>query len=332
MTEQNLNIKSKSYHPDAWENVYLLRGYDEGLKEDFIRNLRVKISPSFPNEIEVISFDVREDFASQKVLEECCIPSLFFGYKIVYLKNFDLAKKDERDKFADYLKNPSESACLIFDAGSLSKKDKFIDLFGPNQIVECVIDSKIGMVQWAQSYFNKAGKEISTSALEAFLNSTGATVLEMKSDADKLVLYIGERKSVQQEDITLLLSGESAHDVFELTDAVSQRNLRRTLMILHHLFHQGKSSIELVGWLSWHFRRVWMTKSLLDRKISPFQISKRVHIGQRYFSDFAKNAAQISHEHLHRIFQSLLSTDCAMKSSFWDDRLLLETLSIELCA
>ncbi|MCH7589878.1 hypothetical protein IIB34_02435 [PVC group bacterium] len=185
---------------------------------------------------------------------------------------------------------------------------------------------------YAQELAIKAGKEISTSALEAFLDSTGATVLEMKSDADKLVLYVGERKSVQQEDITLLLSGESAHDVFELTDAVSQRNLRRTLMILHHLFHQGKSSIELVGWLSWHFRRVWMTKSLLDKKISPFQISKRVHIGQRYFSDFAKNAAQISHEHLHRIFQSLLSTDCAMKSSFWDDRLLLETLSGELCA
>ncbi len=118
----------------------------------------------------------------------------------------------------------------------------------------------------ASDAFRKAGLSIGPDALEEFLDRTGFETRQIVQEVEKLVVYLGDRKSVQTADVQDIVSPSREAITWDLADAVGDRDLPGTLKVLRQLLFQGENEVGLIISLENRFRDLLMYREALDRK------------------------------------------------------------------
>ena len=117
----------------------------------------------------------------------------------------------------------------------------------------------------AQKLFAKAGCRSSGGALDLFLEKVGLDTRQLVMEAEKLILYIGDRGEITTEDVKAITSSSAEAITWDFTDALGERRLDEALKILRQLLFQGESPIGVMFAIENLFQSLTQFRGYMDQ-------------------------------------------------------------------
>ena len=110
----------------------------------------------------------------------------------------------------------------------------------------------------------KANKHLSPGAFQTLCQLTGFDPRIFTQNVEKLIDYVGERSELTSEDIHAVLKRTKIDPVFELTNAVADRNLVQSLSQLNALLDAKWHPLQILSALANQMRKLLVAKSFVS--------------------------------------------------------------------
>ena len=173
------------------------------------------------------------DWAS--VLNACMGYPMFGERKVVLLKEAQHMK--DIDKLENYIQRPLASTVFV-----ISYKDKKLDARtkfskAVKQNGELLSTKKIydnQLPEWTSEMIAAKGLSIQSNALSILVDHIGNDLSRLKNEIEKISINLNKRKNITEEDIENYVGVSKEFNVFELQDAIGQKNLPKAIRIIQY--------------------------------------------------------------------------------------------------
>ncbi len=260
------------------------------------------------------------------------IPFFASKNKVVIVEEADDFVEKNRQTLEKYLGTPATHANLVLVCKKWDKRTKlatFVDKVGVS--VECKKIKDHLLPGWLHARAKHYKKTISTRAAQKLVEDAGNNLAILDKHIEKLSIYLGDRASIDEEDIDALVGIDRNRTVFELTDAVAQKNVALALKILNQMLVHGEDSVKIIGLLAWQMKRLWRAKQILKSGGDEQKVISELQIIQFFAKRFFEQVKHYTEEDLMKKYALLLETDVKSKTSSFNIQLLLELLVYKLC-
>jgi len=271
-------------------------------------------------------------------------------------------KADQFDRlFADGF---SSGNCIIFTAESVDKRKKIYKI-----VDEAGITLHFGEIKKesalretckneAQALLASCGKHLTPKAWTALGKKTGFQLRSTLNELQKLIFFTGAQSSIEEKDVDEVVGKTREEKMFELTNALSEKNHVGALNSLKFLLDQGVYPLPVLGTISKTIRLLLQSHILIDSGKLPGLSSKMEYgwfqkkiypllnqlvqtkvwpenalVQEKPFVIFnaLRNCKRFSYPVLISFLDDLLAIDRAMKSSAVEPRILLEYFVMKVC-
>ena len=220
------------------ENFFLIYGENEGHKNEIIKFLEKKFNRNIEkyDEAQIIS---NNEFFYEKMFNR----SLFEKEKIVIINRCS-------DKIYEIIENIIEKknsdVKVILNANVLEKKSKLRYLFEKSRelvIVPTYKDNSVTLADIAKKFFNNYKISISQETINLLVNRCNGDRGHLKSELDKIFIYIHGKKSINLEEIYKLTNLGENFNINELVDTALSKNSQKTSDIINESNYKSDDGI-----------------------------------------------------------------------------------------
>ncbi len=182
------------------------------------------------------------------VINACRRYPMFSEKQVVIIKEAQQLR--EIEKLEPYFENPLLSTILIvcFKDKKLDGRTKFSKLVkekGELFSSKKLYDNQIP--QWANEFVKSKGFEITNKALMLLVEHIGNDLSRITNEIQKLVLNLGNRKTIDENDIETYIGISKEFNVFEFQNAVAAKNFTHCFKIIQYFEQNSKSApIQLI--------------------------------------------------------------------------------------
>ncbi len=235
--------------------IYFLYGDDLFLQEEAIRS----VCQSF---IKTGGLPERKVFYGGEKTDDSFIQSLvsvgmFSSRQIVIYKNINQIPISFRKQLLQYFDNPDTNTLLILTADG-QKKSKFIEsLKRISRVISVWTPQPRSFPSIVLGYLEKKGCEIKPDALDLLVSSTDDTLSHTFSELEKVLVFVGERKSINIDDIRFIVGGSKKYQMSDFIDAIGNGDLYNSINICITLIETGIKAPYFVSSLYNYFVNVW---------------------------------------------------------------------------
>ena len=219
--------------------------------------------------------------AVTNVLECIRTPSMFGDDRVVWFRDVNFLSdtatgksasvKEQVEKLAATIKGDLMAGLtLVISAGKVDKRYAFYKACkAVGETQEFAVSEKAYLAERealdrAETFARKLGLRMSGNVLRAFMERVGTDTRQIVNELRKLRLYVGERGQVNLEDIRAVVCASREAIAWDLTDAVGNRELQRSLQIVRQLLFQKESPIRLIMSLEGRMRELIVYRQALD--------------------------------------------------------------------
>lgn len=317
--------------------AYLLVGEERLLREEFLSQL---LRILLPSEIASLNLDILSgpETAGLDLITRCLTVPAFAPRRVVVVKEADRLRAETWESVLAYLEAPAATTCLICVADRLEPADRRLHRleelgkvlrFTPPRTME---ERERRTRQWVSERARQQGKSLTPEAQMLLLALQGPDLLSLAQEVDKLCLFVGERQQIDLEAVEALVGRWRVQGIFELTRAVSRRDLGGALSCLRGLLEQGEEPLRILGMLARQVRLLLRAKEHLSESRPPAEIGRLLGIPRGFLSEILEGAALSSVARLERGLACLLDLDKGLKSSGRGQPLHLELAVLDLCS
>jgi DNA polymerase III subunit delta len=231
----------------AFKPVYWL----EGEEDYYIDKLMQEAEHSLLSEAES-SFNLTVFYGREAnwadVVNACMRYPMFAERQVVLLKEAQQMK--EIDKLEAYITNPLASTVFV-----VGHKEKKVD--GRSKLAKLLKD-KTELLQtkkmydnqlpgWAEKLVQSKGFQINHKAVLLLVDHIGNDLSRLDNEITKLLLNLGDRKNITEDDIENYVGISKDFNVFELQDAIARKDLPKAIRIIQYFESNPKAApIQLV--------------------------------------------------------------------------------------
>lgn len=241
------------------------------------------------------------------------------------------ASKDSKDQLARLVTElpslPESSRLVFIEYQTLSDKHPVLGLIGqdPSGYVK-VFNPPKNPIAWINKQAQAYDVMIEPRAAAALAQVVGEDLRALDNEIVKLASYVGRKGFITEKEIALLTPYVAQVDVFEMVDALGQRNAQKTTALLHQLLTES-DALQLFGMIIRQFRLLIQTRDLLDNGTAIKDLPKFLGLPGFVAEKLARQARTFgSIDQLEQIYRHLLETDVAIKTSKVEDVLALDLL------
>ena len=145
-------------------------------------------------------------------------------------------------------------------------------------------------------------------------------------------LYGDGEKAIDEEDLRKLLKKRRTENVFSLSTALSNKNLKGSLRILKELERNREDPLSILYMIAWRFRQIFKVSQFLKEGKSDEGIAKAIKTSRGAIFYLKKSVRNFRENDLGRILGLIEQTDYGIKNSSGDNYILLEKLILGICA
>ena len=109
----------------------------------------------------------------------------------------------------------------------------------------------------------KAGKKMDKNAYTALYEMTGFDLRTFSNNLQKLISYVGDRKNITADDVASVLKRTKKDPIYDLTNAVSERNLETSLFFLDTLLGDNLHPLQVLAAITNQIRRLLLVKDFV---------------------------------------------------------------------
>ncbi len=212
---------------------------------------------------------------------------LFAAERLVWMKNVNFLSDTPIGR-SDSVLAALESLALTFDRGLDPSVRVLISAIAPDkrrsffkklsalatvEVFDRIEEGRGGaemLVDFVIAEFRKAGVRCGEEEAVLMVELAGADSRLLMSEVEKLTLYLGEHKEVTAQDIRAMVALSREGVVFELGNAVAERDVGRAMALVDRLLEQGESAVGIMrATLSPTIRNLLIAKDLMERHAIP---------------------------------------------------------------
>lgn len=311
--------------------LYYIYGDEPYLVERGVKRLLARaVSPDF-REFNLTVFYGGEA-KGEEIAEAALTLPMFAERRVVLVKKSGALSAAALDTLSGYAQNPSPSTCLIFQGEKIDQRKKFfLDLKKNGRLVEYKRPYENQLGPFIRDEAATHGKRVEPAAVEMLAYFVGNNLQDLAAQMEKVAMYVGERETIRVADIREAVSDTKVDSVFDLANALGERNLGRSLRNLQTILRDGEAPLMVLAMVTRHFRQLWRVKELAGKKASSQEISKAAGVHPYFIRSVMEQSAGYSLAEFRIIFERFFATDLALKTSGGKPVDLLERLVLEIC-
>ena len=320
------DIKAGNFSP-----VYYLFGDEDLLREESFSRLKEAILAGGLVDFNYDLFYAGEVEISKVTSAASTLP-VMAPRRLVVLKDADKLKAPEEEQLLAYMDDPSPTTALVMVGKGVDKRKKFfLTLSKKGSVVEHSRPYEREMPKWIKWLAGKKDLQISESACRYLVDIIGNDLTNISSEIEKVSLYAGAGKRIEVEDLEAISVDVKARTVFQLIDALCEKNLKSSLENLKKLIDSGESPILILSMILRQLRLIWIGKDILKRGGKEEEVRKKTKLPPFVIKNYLKQVKMFSEEELKNAYDSIFDLDLKFKSSPIDKEKALELLMFRLC-
>jgi DNA polymerase III subunit delta len=182
-----------------------------------------------------------------------------------------------------------------------------------------------------QRVFADRGKKIDLAAAELLVNAVGYDLRRLSAEVDKAIAFIGAKPEVTRSDIEQVASTTATSSVFELSDALANRNAHAALRLLADLLGDGESVFGIHAMSLRTVRDLIVARTMIDAgRGSLSDIARAVGRPDWQLKNLPRQARAFTSEELVDALRGAAEAEAQMKTSR-DSRLVFERWIVKVC-
>ncbi|MGB1018595.1 MAG: DNA polymerase III subunit delta [Chitinophagales bacterium] len=232
------DLKKKNYKP-----IYFLFGTEALYIDKVVEFIEHKVLTESEQSFNQTTFYGRDSEPSN-IVEVCSRLPMMSSHQVVIVKEAQELKSF--DYFDSYFKKPVPSTILVF-AYKHKKVDKRKTVFKNLLKNENVVSLESNVIRdyevaaWITKYAKQKKIEISPKGVQLLAEFLGTDLSKITHELDKLLLVKGENASISEVDIEKNIGISKEYNIFELNNALGEKNPSKTYKIVNYFIANPKS-------------------------------------------------------------------------------------------
>jgi DNA polymerase-3 subunit delta len=315
---------------------YIFHGKDTHSKAEKLANLLSRHGDPAMLELNTTQFSGLVPIATLREAAET-IPFLA-PIRVVIANDFFSSKpgKETIKEILAFLPDVPETTRLIFlESQALSKNHPAVLLANQLEqglVVSFPLPEGHQIDRWIQQQVEKKGGDISPGAARLLASLVGNDLHVLGNELEKLVVYreFSSPKTIQSSDVTLLSPYVAEASIFDLVDALGNRNESRASTLYQQKLNEGADPFYLFSMFVRQFRLLIQVKELANENYAPQAIARELGLHEFVAGKLTHQARGFSMPELEQIYKHLLKIDVAVKIGKADIRTVLDLLVAQL--
>lgn len=197
------------------------------------------------------------------------------------------------------------------------------------EIVTHQLPAQNAMPGWIMKKAMAMGGKFDASGAAALAAAIGNDTQTAAHEIEKLLLYVGFSRPVDDADVNEIVSGVTSVSVFDMVDSLVVGNSKVALTKLHQL-EETEEIPQLFAMIIRQFRLLVQTRAILDRRGNSQTVQKE--LGQIPFvaDKLVRQASAFTSEKLKTIYGQLLEFDYQFKTSGNDPEAALDLFILDV--
>ena len=231
------------------------------------------------------------------------------------------------------IEKPVSTTVLVLLSDTLDKRKKIFQFLIKNSfVVENKQPSARELPQWLRWLAQSLNLSLSEGAVRHLIHLAGPSLMSLRSELQKIKTFIGDKKTADSDDVLQVVSRTKPENVFAFTEAIANRDVKKSFHCLIHLMEDEQSEAGLIALLTRHVRILAEIADALTRKLSPSQMSSQTGVPVFFIKDYVRQLKSWDHQKLARVIEVLHATDKAVKSSPVSSDIWMENFVFKACS
>ena len=240
------------------------------------------------------------------------------------------AKKDVIEKIPEGFGKMTASTVLVFvEEGIPDRRTTLFRKLSKERVEEFKLLEPESLRRWIKKEVETRGGTIDSAAILKLAEFVGNDLWRMTNEIDKLIAF---DPKITPQNIEILVNPQIQTNIFNLIEAVSQKNIKLANKELYRLLNSGAHELYILTMIIYQYRNLLILKDLVERLkntnswtlakkagLPPFVVQKSLAVLPKYSLDQLKN-----------IYGALQDFDSQMKTGKIESRVALELLIFKL--
>lgn len=324
------------------KNIILIHGNESFLIEKHSKDIVDKLVDKSFYDFNVSKFEF-EDLDIEKLYNSLQTLPLMSDNKVVIIENMPLDKgaiskyKTVFEELANIINNVPPSTYLIINSSTEKLfNGKFLKKF--KEVGDINVVNKLNRPELMKYISNYLGIKQSDNVklINYIVDNSGYLIAELKMTLLDLNNELDKIKNLDlnasNKDIVETLTKISGYNIFNLTDSILEKSLKKSLLIYNNLMDDSDDAFRIFYMILRTIRNILIIKECRRRGMNNIQISKKYSISNFELKKIERFINLWTYKDLKEAINSSYALEVGLKSKPIKPRAQVENYILNLCS
>lgn len=321
MKNLSADIKNRTF-----KNAYLICGEEEYLKLNYKNQLIKAICGDDTMNMGIYegkNIDINEIIDSSETVP------FFAEYRLILLENTGLFKSGG-EQLSEYMKSIPATTVFLFVESDVDKRSKMYKAVKScGYICEINRQTENDISMWAARIFDYNHKKITKANMSYLIANVGTNMEVLSREIEKLISYTLDKNVISIEDIDAVCVKQLNVRIFDMMDAISVKNQKKTLDCYYELIAEKEPPMRILFMIGRQFNLMLQAKDLSSRGMSKDQVAQTMGVQGFIAGKCINQSRNFSMGELKSGLAESVNTEALIKSGMMDENIGVEMLLVK---
>ena len=233
-------------------------------------------------------------------------------------------------ELADYIKDMPETTYFIFVENEVDKRSKLYKAVkAKGHIVELTTQDEGTLKRWIQGIVRREKKQIPDSVILYFLNKVGTDMENIQRELEKVFCYALDRQEITREDIDAVCVTQITNHIFDMVNAVADKNQRRALDLYYDLLALKEPPMRILFLMIRQYRILFQVKGLSGQGYGKKEIASKAGLHPFAAGKYMDQAKRFRMSELRAVLEDGADIEQRVKTGLLTDNLAVELFIVK---
>ena len=311
-----------------FKHIYLLTGEEVYLRSQYKKKLQEAIVS--PEDTVNINFYQGKGISVQELIDQAETMPFFSERRLLVVEDSGFFKSASPE-LAEYLEQVPDTTYFLFVENDVDKRGKLYKTVKKNGgIAEFSSQTEDTLMRWILGILKKEQKNITRFTMELFLEKTGTDMNQINMELEKLLSYTMGREIITAEDVEAVCTTQTVNQIFEMINAMAQKNQRRALDLYYDLLALKEAPMRILYLIARQFNQIMQISELSSQGLGRESIAEKLGIQSFIVRNGLRYARSFSKEQLRYAVETAVQTETDVKTGKLDEKLAVELVIVEM--
>ena len=321
MVNLNRDIKEHSF-----KRVYLLFGEEDYLIASYKKRLRQAVIR--PEDTMNYGYFEGAGINVEELVDLAQTMPFLSDKRLLIVENSGFFKTAP-DMLAEYLSRIPESTCIVFAEKEVDKRSKMFKAVKENgYAAQLDTQDTETLKKWILMQVKKEESQITSGAMQLFLQYTGADMKLIENELEKLFSYTLGKKEITVTDVETITSRRIEDHIFDMIEAIAGQQQMRALQYYYDLLSLKVAPMKILVLINRQFNLMFQARLLREKGYDRKSIADRLGLKPFIAGKYVSQSELFSTKRLSLLVEEGCSIEESIKTGRISDKMAVELMLI----